>query len=493
MYKINGKFFIALVFLYLVFFFKRQCLNLPAFGDEINYIHGTLTIIKHHLDPFVYYWDYKPPVFLMIAASMCKIFGYSLIILRIPILLFSFLMLYFTFLIGKKIYNERTGFLASLLLFFSPQFFSQSGLFYSDILVGALTLSTIYFFLENDMLKYLIFAGLLVLTKELAVLTVISIAIYKFLIGWQEHNDPSQAFLYKLGILVRRSLLLLSPLLFFIVWMLLNKLFLGWFLWPHWSHLVQKFSIDLGLYHFIFMSALWVNFKFLVTLVILVSLLLSLISNNGIRQQLFKKELLLFFIISVTGIIGLGGLSHNTFYGYTPRYLLYIQPLFFLTGSACIVQLVKDRTVSALIFGVIMLLFIFSWKSTDGYWYDLNMDYLDIIQTHEQTIKFLEKNFPSNIIVANMPIKNELTDKAYGYVHDPLNYVITNVPLALNNKNIGQAPVIVVSSKYFDPWTPEGQQLSSFLRLKDKKLLARFTAGDKDEVSIYSLNIGPDR
>src|SRR6266478_4521449 len=94
------KFYIGILFISLVFILKKSCLGLPAFADEINYIDGVLAVYNNHLNPFVAFWAYKPPLFYVIAATLCKIFGYSLEVLRFPILLYSFLTLYFTFLLG---------------------------------------------------------------------------------------------------------------------------------------------------------------------------------------------------------------------------------------------------------------------------------------------------------------------------------------------------------------------------------------------------------
>jgi hypothetical protein len=272
-------------------------------------------------------------------------------------------------------------------------------------------------------------------------------------------------------------LFLLSPLLFFFVWMLLNKLFLGWFLWPTHVSFLKHFSIDAWLIKYILKCAFWVNFRFIITLIILTSILFFLLFKNRIKQQPIKKEILLFIIISSTSIFFLAGLHHE-FYGYNPHYLLFIQPLFFIGGTACIVQLIKNRIVYILILGIIISLFIYSWRLVS--WQpELNLAYLDIVEAHKQTTEFLEKNFFSSTIITHWPIIDYLTDPRLGYVNKPLQCIILDSSISVEKIKTKKNRIIVIS-KFHMSCTKEGKELVEFKPLK------KFGAGN-GEIFIYSF------
>lgn len=124
------KILIGVLFVLLVAIFKMPVLNLPAVGDETAYINGALSIYQNKFNPFVEYWSYKPPFLFILAAFAYKLFGFSIVISRMIIVLFSSLAIYFTFLLGTAIYNRIVGIWAALLLFISPLFFTHSGFFF---------------------------------------------------------------------------------------------------------------------------------------------------------------------------------------------------------------------------------------------------------------------------------------------------------------------------------------------------------------------------
>ena len=128
----NDIFFGLFLFL-LVLLFKIPVLNLPLFGDEMHFVSGSLGILKNHLNPFVEFWGYKPPFLFFTTAIVYQLFGFSIIATRLVIVFFAALALFFTYLLGKELFDRKTGILASLLLFISPLFFMQSGLFHVAI------------------------------------------------------------------------------------------------------------------------------------------------------------------------------------------------------------------------------------------------------------------------------------------------------------------------------------------------------------------------
>jgi len=77
--------------------------------------------------------DFHPPVFYWFLNLWTKIFGSSVVMLRLSSILFSLLTIYFVYLIGKKIKDNKIGILAALLLAINPLFvyYSQELRMYS--------------------------------------------------------------------------------------------------------------------------------------------------------------------------------------------------------------------------------------------------------------------------------------------------------------------------------------------------------------------------
>jgi 4-amino-4-deoxy-L-arabinose transferase-like glycosyltransferase len=66
--------------------------------------------------------DFHPPIFYWFLDLWTKLFGSNVAILRLSSIFFSLITIYFVFLLGKKIKNEKVGILAALFLAVNPLF-----------------------------------------------------------------------------------------------------------------------------------------------------------------------------------------------------------------------------------------------------------------------------------------------------------------------------------------------------------------------------------
>jgi len=105
--------------------------------------------------------DFHPPLYYLIMKGWTSLFGYSEISLRIPSVIFALATIYFTYLIGKKLFNKNTGLVASIFVATSGLsiYYSQEARMYG--LAMLLVSATFYFFLER---KWIIFSILLMFT-----------------------------------------------------------------------------------------------------------------------------------------------------------------------------------------------------------------------------------------------------------------------------------------------------------------------------------------
>lgn len=109
--------------------------------------------------------DFHPPLYHVLLKLWIMLAGYSEIAVRIPSVIFGVLTVYVTYLIGRKLFEEKTALIASTLLATSPLaiYYSQEARMYS---LAALTASlSVYFFisiLKTD--KLILWAGFIAST-----------------------------------------------------------------------------------------------------------------------------------------------------------------------------------------------------------------------------------------------------------------------------------------------------------------------------------------
>jgi hypothetical protein len=412
---------------------------------------------------------------------------------------FGFIAVWFTFLIGEKLYDRETGFWAGLLLFSSPIFFAQSGLLLESIPVTALTASTIYFFIKGRKIMYVIFAALLALVREVGVLVIIAIVGYEFLINLAKFVIPSNKspLFYKIKILGLKTLFYILPLIFFLIWIICNKLFLGWFLWPMNALILKQYGFFPEYIKMILDNAFWIHFRFLISIAIVAALLTSLF-NPKIRNRFLKKEFLLFLILTsgITFFYMWVEAVRDAYgnFAVLPRYYLFLQVLFFVFGAAAIVRMFNNKAIRTVIFAVIISLFVYSWYTPDFKWAgERNLSYRDIIEAHKEAAEFLEKHYYSAAIITTWPIYRDLTELKLGYVKKvlPEVYDINHEGVSIDKlaERIRSKKLTVTKNVILLVIPANGvpnEEMFKFLRRGNKNLLKEIDLGI-EKVWIYLL------
>src|SRR5262245_6725081 len=170
----------------LVFFTKLPVLDVPLYWDEMAWASQARWLSGENLlralpglrVPDVF-WGHPPGLHLTLA-SFAKIFGFSIILSHLIVVCFAFIGVWFTFLLGRLLYDTKTGFFAALFLFLSPMYFAQSGMFLADLPVTSLGIATIYFALRGPHWAYLLVATYMVFLKETAIALLVAWLLYLF-------------------------------------------------------------------------------------------------------------------------------------------------------------------------------------------------------------------------------------------------------------------------------------------------------------------------
>ena len=144
---------IALFLVILLFLLKLPVLNAPLFGDPSwVYSFHVRDMSNNNFRPILNQEQYDylvlghPPFYLWIWTLVYRLFGYNLYAFHVMALFFAFLTLYFTYLLGRLLYDNRIGFYSSLVLLFLPLFFVSSVRLELTLPLTALTVATLYFF-----------------------------------------------------------------------------------------------------------------------------------------------------------------------------------------------------------------------------------------------------------------------------------------------------------------------------------------------------------
>ena len=129
--------------------------------------------------------DFHPPLYHLVIKAWVSVFGISEPAVRTPSILFAIGTIYLTYLIGRKIYDQKTGIIAALLLATAPLhiYYSQEARMY--MMAAFFTTLSIYFFLsifEKDKLYnwlgFIISTTLLLYTDYLPYLLIIVYGFY---------------------------------------------------------------------------------------------------------------------------------------------------------------------------------------------------------------------------------------------------------------------------------------------------------------------------
>ncbi len=458
--------------LLVIFFILRlPFFSLPFWWDEMNHLQGALKIANNNFIPFVEWWSYHPPLVYEIVAFTHQFIGVWSLSARLTILSFSLLTIFFTYLTAKILYDRWVGFSALTMLMLSPIFFAQSGMFHLAIPLAALTAMTIYFYFsykrkEKALWPYLVVASLLVLVKEPAILVILSIIFFETLLNFKN--------IFKKEVIVK-LLLLSSPLLVFIVWIVVNKLTFGWFLWPYnLSYFGSNSPHETLGVDFILASVFWHDFRSLVSIPILLAGFFLLFGVKE-KRKILSKELLFFLILAI--------LSVGFFWWgpFLPRYLLFLYPFLFIVGAASLNFLIKNRHIFLIISLIINCLFILRWKESPIPLIDItNLHYLKRIEVHRQVAEFIEQDWSDYQILTHWPLCEELGFPEMGYVNQPLAITCLEEEIP----RIDHEKILILVNEFDSRGSGLSKKLNFLLETEDLKLIGQFFA-KWDRFSLY--------
>lgn len=241
----NQWYFIA-VLIYLLFWtlLRAQYIDIPFYWDEAwVYAPG----IRHMMDsgPSLlpdaipeFYSRGHPLLFYFLGGIWLKIFGTSFVAYHTFPLTISVLFLFFIFITVKEWTNNLTAIGVMVLISVEKIFYTEAANVLPEILVALFFLLSVRYYLKEKMWLYILFASLGILTKESGIVIPAAILFGNFL--WNIKNPKS---LFS-GDTIKKQLLIVAPILTFILFLSIQYMYKGWFLFPEHTGMMIKKSTE---------------------------------------------------------------------------------------------------------------------------------------------------------------------------------------------------------------------------------------------------------
>jgi hypothetical protein len=534
---------ILLVFSIGLILANYQTIDLPPVWDEATYIlPASISFAEQGFNSGVTQEaNGHPPLFFMLLGTLFSIFGKSLLVAHILILIFALISLYFTFKLGELLFRWEVGLLASILLFFHPYFLAQTGLVFLATAITALFTTSIYFFLKAKKINYMILSSFLVLTDLLASGLAIILFLYNL---FEDYRKKINKKIRKKNILIYSV-----PLLVISTWLICNKIKYGVFLTAiNHSDLVKTNFIEILLNSFYLIKLIlfdnfnWIlilvlilvflfkidksklkkriSISFLITLIIYIvfSLSKSIVLNYGKNfyphiESYFNLFLpyqyiffvFIFFFLMVIKDIFIESMKKDTrlltlifilFMGAHSillvnfRYIIPILPLLFLILISMIYKKTKYLTFILTIVLVILFFTQYNLNTDDvGYYLTSNLEYRDYVKINQEAAIYLEENYKDELVLAPFPQVLYFTNPYLDYVNQSL-----NVPLAIPRPaiisrdykepiiNFSEVEIIFYSPQsYASPYINEALETLNYTKIKE------FSKNNKS-IILYQVN-----
>jgi hypothetical protein len=407
--KKQRRYLAVFFFLFAVplFAIHLQLLTLPFFWDEQGqFIPTALDLLRQGA------WvarstipNVHPPGVEVYLAAWYKLFGFSIPVTRVAMLLMASFGLLFTFLLAIELSRQAKGapaFLPPLLLLVSPLFYTQSMMAQLDMPAMVLTLLVLLLFIKQQYVWAALAAVFLVLVKETGIVV------------------PFVAFLI---LLWRREFLraawFIAPAIALAGWLVVLHQATGYWLGnPGFAHYnvayaVQPVHMTLSLARRIY-YLFFAEFRWIGTLILLITVKKCPALRTPAWALTGMVAVLTVILVSV-----LGGAELE-------RYLLPVLAVFYIAVSVAMTSLTKKAMLpmaAALLVGLIANLF---WNPPYPFPYENNYAMVDFVRLQQIAASFAERNLPNRTIATAWPYTAALDSPDYGFVTRKLRVVETN-------------------------------------------------------------------
>ncbi len=415
-------------------------LGLPFFWDELGQFIPTAldllrngTWIAHSAVPNVH-----PPGVEAYLVLWYKLFGFSIPITRVAMLVLGSLGLLFTFLLAIELSRETTGtpaFLPPLFLLATPLFYTQSMMAQLDMPAMVFTVLALLLFLKNNYAAAAAASVVLVLMKETGIVApFILFVVLLFRREWL------------------RAAFFVAPALALGAWLFFLHRSTGYWLgnpgFAHYNvgyalHPVRMAFSFVRRFYYVFLA----DFRWIGTLALVTTAWKCRPFRSGAWRIAIAIFAATFVLVSL-----LGGAELE-------RYLLPGLPLFYIAVSIALTYIrgrIAITAIVALTMGLVASMF---WNPPYPFPYENNYAMVDFVRLQQQAADFAERNFPRRTIATAWPYTAALESPDYGFVHHKLHVIETSDFHAASIEALSPGGFDVLIT-YSRTWAPESGVIS---------------------------------
>jgi len=442
-------------------------LTLPFYWDELGqFIPTALDLLRsgawvaHSTIPNVH-----PPGVEAYLVLWYKLFGFSIPVTRVAMLMAASAGLLVTFLLAIELSRGTKGapaFLPPLFLIASPLFYTQSMMAQLDMPAMVLTILALLLFIRKNYAAAAAASVALVLVKETGLIV---------------------PFVFFLVLLFRRDWkragFFIAPAVALAGWLVILHHATGYWLGdPGFAHynvgyalhpVRMTLTIVRRIYYLFFAEFRWMG-----TLVLLFT---------AGKHQLFResawKVAIGVAIANLALVSVLGGAELE-------RYLLPVLPIFYIAVAVGLTYLRKWTRVTAVAVLVVGLSVNVFWNPRYPFPYENNYAMVDFVRLQQVAAQFAEQSLSGRTIATAWPYTAALRDPDFGYVHRKLNVEETG--------DFHESSIRALPAKRFDAlitftrtWAPDNPVMSNRLV---RRFLTRFYDWAPDITREQCMNLG---
>ena len=411
-------------------------LGLPFFCDEQGqFIPTALDLLRqgawiaHSTIPNVH-----PPGVEAYLVLWYKLFGFSIPVTRVAMLLMAGCGLLFTFLLAIELSKDAEGapaFLPPLLLLASPLFYTQSMMAQLDMPAMVFTLLAVLLFIKKHYIAAAVACIALVLLKETG---IVAPAVFFTVSMWRKEW--------------KRAALFVPSALALACWLFILHRGTGYWLGnPGFAHYNVQYALNPVRIVFSFLRRIYyiffAEFRWIGSAVLIIALR---------KIPLFRSESWRITLAVAAGTI----LVVSVFGGAElERYLLPVLPVFYIAVCVALTFLPRWAGISctaALFAALVGNLF---WNPPYPFPYENNFAMVDFVRLQAVAAHFAEQNLAAERIATAWPYSTGLEHADYGFVQHKLNVVETN---DFHRSSISSLPLDSFDAliTYNRTWAPPG-------------------------------------
>jgi hypothetical protein len=389
-------------------------LRLPFFWDEAGYYVPAAYDLAHFhsVIPKTTMDSGHPPLSAAYLALWLTLSGWKPAVARVAMLLMAAFGLTNVFLLAQRVASRGVAVASTVATAVYPVFFVQSSLTHADITAAAFALWGIRLGIERRLWASQGAFILAVMSKEIAVITPVAVAIWEFFFSPAAESWTKRA---------RLSAIRFVPVLPYAAWLLYHHHVTGRFIggdaFYHYNVTTVvgpvRFLLALGL-------RLWYVLGFMNMLVLTAATAVAMsfpaVKDDGHERERIAIPIQLQFLFILLGNVIAFSLVGGAL---LTRYLLAVYPLVIIIGMSTLRRRIARWEWPA---AMVVICFVLALFFDPPYRLapEDNLTYKDFVELHVRAAHFLLEHEQGKTILAAWPATDELTRTYAGYVSRPL-------------------------------------------------------------------------